>query len=70
MDANGDLFGTAKVGGAQGLGTVWEFTAAASVPEPSSIILALIGATSAGVVGAIRRLRHLPMISFRTPTVR
>jgi hypothetical protein len=69
LDAQGDLFGTAKIGGSGQIGTAWEFTAN-SVPEPSSIFLAVIGAASAGVDAAIRRLRHLPIISFSSPTVR
>jgi uncharacterized repeat protein (TIGR03803 family) len=41
MDANGILYGTTFSGGANGAGTVWEFTAGA-VPEPSSLIMGLI----------------------------
>jgi uncharacterized repeat protein (TIGR03803 family) len=70
LNAQGDLFGTAQVGGANGNGTVWEFTGAASVPEPSSIILALIGAASTGVVAAMRRPRRLSIVPFGSPTVR
>jgi uncharacterized repeat protein (TIGR03803 family) len=47
FDANGNLFGTAREGGANNDGTVWEIQTA-SVPEPSSIVMGLIGMALAG----------------------
>jgi uncharacterized repeat protein (TIGR03803 family) len=43
LDANGNLFGTAAIGGGSSDGTVWEFQASSSVvPEPSSLVLGFI----------------------------
>jgi hypothetical protein len=43
LDANGNLFGTAAVGGRSSDGTVWEFqTSPSVVPEPSSLVLGFI----------------------------
>jgi uncharacterized repeat protein (TIGR03803 family) len=53
FDAHGDLFGTAAGGGASpsGSGTVWEH---AAVPEPSSLVLGVIGCALAGAA-ALRK---------------
>jgi uncharacterized repeat protein (TIGR03803 family) len=55
FDASGNLYGTAFSGGANNLGTVWEFQPSA-VPEPSSLVLGLIGLAVAG--GAVLRKAH------------
>lgn len=56
IDAQGNLFGTTSFGGTVvGSGTVWEYTA--SVPEPSSIVLSMIGLAATWCVVLIRRRR-------------
>jgi hypothetical protein len=60
LNAQGDIFGTANGGGSGDVGTVWEFVSANAVPEPSSGVLAPIGAAFVAVVVAIKRRRHLP----------
>jgi uncharacterized repeat protein (TIGR03803 family) len=47
FDANGNLYGTTESGGAVGGGTVWQFQTNA-VPEPSSLMLVLIGIAITG----------------------
>jgi uncharacterized repeat protein (TIGR03803 family) len=49
LDAKGNLFGTAIGGGANGKGTVWEFSTG-GVPEPTSLIMAL---TSLIMIGGV-----------------
>ncbi len=56
VDANGNFFGTALSGGLNNLGTVWEFRTG-SVPEPSSLVLGLIGLVLAGGV-TVRKHRR------------
>jgi uncharacterized repeat protein (TIGR03803 family) len=51
IDANGNLFGTASLGGANNNGTVWEL---AAVPEPSSLVLGVISFALAGAA-ALRK---------------
>jgi uncharacterized repeat protein (TIGR03803 family) len=54
FDANGNLFGTAQEGGASGNGTVWEL---AAVPEPSSLVLGVIGCAVAGAAALLKQKR-------------
>ena len=54
FDANGTLFGTATLGGASNNGTVWEL---AAVPEPSSLVLGVIGFALAGAAALLKRKR-------------
>jgi uncharacterized repeat protein (TIGR03803 family) len=61
FDANGNLFGTAGNGGAgfngtpfSGNGTVWEL---AAVPEPSSLVLGVIGFVLAGAAALLKHHR-------------
>jgi uncharacterized repeat protein (TIGR03803 family) len=57
FDANGNLFGSAAVGGASEDGTVWELHIGSStVPEPSSLVVSLIAmALIPLVLGRFRR---------------
>jgi uncharacterized repeat protein (TIGR03803 family) len=55
FDANGNLYGTANLGGANFKGTVWKLQTSA-IPEPSSLVLGLIGLALAG--GAMLRKPH------------
>jgi hypothetical protein len=51
FDANGNLFGTATLGGASNNGTVW------AVPEPSSLVLGVIGFALAGAAALLKHRR-------------
>jgi len=53
-DAAGNLYGTTYQGGANGFGTVFKLTA---VPEPSSMLLASVGALAFAAIHSRRRLR-------------
>jgi uncharacterized repeat protein (TIGR03803 family) len=68
LNAQGDIVGTAQTGGTDGYGTVWEFTPNAVVPEPSSGVLASIGAAFVALVIAIKRRRYPPSFPFTFPT--
>jgi uncharacterized repeat protein (TIGR03803 family) len=57
FDASGNLYGTAFSGGANNLGTVWEFQPG-SVPEPSSLVLGLIGLVLAGGAAVLKHRRR------------
>ena len=52
---NGDIFGTTRFDGAYGNGTVWEFTPAGAVPEPTSLVLFAVGIAGVGLYLARRR---------------
>ena len=56
FDANGNLFGTAQQGGPGGHGTVWE-QAPPFVPEPSSLVLGVIGFALAGAAALLKQKR-------------
>jgi len=55
FDANGNLYGTALRGGADGQGTVWEFS---SVPEPTSLVLGLVGLVVSGGASLLKHHRR------------
>jgi uncharacterized repeat protein (TIGR03803 family) len=59
LGSDGNLYGTASSGGASGLGTVVELPSpfSAVVPEPSSLVMGLIGLIVVGITIAARR-RH------------
>jgi uncharacterized repeat protein (TIGR03803 family) len=57
FDADGNLYGTALIGGANGLGTVWELQPSA-IPEPSSLFLGLIGLALAGGAALLKHHRQ------------
>jgi len=54
VDGAGNLYGTTFQGGANGFGTVFKLTA---VPEPSSMLLASVGALAFAAIHSRRRLR-------------
>jgi uncharacterized repeat protein (TIGR03803 family) len=55
FDTDGNLYGATFSGGANSVGTVWEFSSS-SVPEPSSLVLGLVG--SAVACGAALLKHH------------
>jgi len=57
-DADGNLYGTAYAGGVNGLGTVFKLTAI-PVPEPSSMLLASLGALACAASCIHRRRQTL-----------
>jgi uncharacterized repeat protein (TIGR03803 family) len=59
FDAHGNLFGTARFGGASEQGTVWELAApfVPDVPEPSSLVLGVIGCAVAGAAALLKPKR-------------